>query len=612
MNGYLLDYAEVSWRDPFTPVSTRFGDIYWSGGLEEKQFVFIEGNHVAARSRESGPPLIVGEVGFGFGLNFLLTAMLWRKRESGDGRRLHYIAIENYPVSPDDLAALYARLSAGQPDLNGLADRLLAQYPLATPGAHTRWLDEDICLTLIFDDVEPALANLQASVDLWYLDGFSPAVNESIWNANVYRALVSNSAPGATLSTYTAAGHVRRGLTEAGFHVQRRPGFGQKAEMLQAGLPGSAPSILRTPEVAIIGAGIAGLFCARSLAQRGIRATILEAGDRCPGGASSINQMAVYPQLALQPGPWNYFSLAAFQYLCASEPAMRATGFNLVPETPERQDRLVRLASFFPDSFLEYADEDRLEKTTGLPVRDPGAIYHTAGWLDLELAFGEVLAGPNVRTGSRVEDLKATNDGWQLIDNAGKVMMEAEDVIIATGEASMPILSFLPLSTVRGQSIVLRIPSSQQPKSILAGPVTLFPPKDGLCTLSATYEPDSTDLSVRQADTEALLEKLGRLLPDLEYKIQCSMVGLRSVPRDRMPVVGQVPDPEALAAWKAQRHRRGTRFHAHLDGLYVCGGFGSHGATHAKLCAEHLTAQICGEPSPLGREWSRLLAPERF
>ena len=40
-----------------------------------------------------------------------------------------------------------------------------------------------------------------------------------------------HTAPGGTLATYTAAGHVRRALAEAGFAVERRPGFGRKRHM---------------------------------------------------------------------------------------------------------------------------------------------------------------------------------------------------------------------------------------------------------------------------------------------------------------------------------------------------------------------------------------------
>ena len=41
----------------------------------------------------------------------------------------------------------------------------------------------------------------------------------------------AHTVPGGTFATYTAAGHVRRALTGAGFTVERRAGFGNKRHM---------------------------------------------------------------------------------------------------------------------------------------------------------------------------------------------------------------------------------------------------------------------------------------------------------------------------------------------------------------------------------------------
>ena len=46
-----------------------------------------------------------------------------------------------------------------------------------------------------------------------------------------------HTAPGGTFATYTAAGHVRQSLAEAGFTVTRRPGFGRKRHMTTGQMP---------------------------------------------------------------------------------------------------------------------------------------------------------------------------------------------------------------------------------------------------------------------------------------------------------------------------------------------------------------------------------------
>jgi tRNA U34 5-methylaminomethyl-2-thiouridine-forming methyltransferase MnmC len=45
------------------------------------------------------------------------------------------------------------------------------------------------------------------------------------------QSVYDHTAAGGTFATYTAAGHVRRALSEAGFDVQRVPGFGRKRHM---------------------------------------------------------------------------------------------------------------------------------------------------------------------------------------------------------------------------------------------------------------------------------------------------------------------------------------------------------------------------------------------
>ncbi len=101
-------------------------------------------------------------------------------------------------------------------------------------------LNGRVRLHLMFMDVVAALQNEALAVDAWFLDGFSPAKNPQIWNQNVYALLAQNSAPAATLATYSAAGAVRRGLAQAGFTVEKRPGHGHKREMIVARL--AAPS----------------------------------------------------------------------------------------------------------------------------------------------------------------------------------------------------------------------------------------------------------------------------------------------------------------------------------------------------------------------------------
>jgi len=88
--------------------------------------------------------------------------------------------------------------------------------------------------------------------------------------------------------------------------------------------------------------------------------------------------------------------------------------------------------------------------------------------------------------------------------------------------------------------------------------------------------------------------------------------GLRSTTRDRLPVVGPIPDWTALADWSMHHSRQQPDFNAYQPGLFFCGGLGSHGATHGPLCGEILARLINTEPSAVDPAWLKFLAPGRF
>lgn len=75
------------------------------------------------------------------------------------------------------------------------------------------------------------LPRWDGAADAWFLDGFAPARNPELWTADLMAEVARHTAPGGTVATYTAAGHVRRALADAGFEVTRLPGYGRKRHM---------------------------------------------------------------------------------------------------------------------------------------------------------------------------------------------------------------------------------------------------------------------------------------------------------------------------------------------------------------------------------------------
>lgn len=218
---------DLEWRAGDVPVSTRFGDPYFSleNGLAETRHVFLSGNGLPARFRDG---FHIAELGFGTGLNLLAALACWR--ESGAQGVLHVTSFEAFPMTPDEMT----RAQAAFPELADLAAEL-APHWAAGPRVTLR----DLRFEMIAGDARVTLPGWPGRADAWFLDGFSPARNPELWQPELMTQVGRHTAPGGTAATYSAAGFVRRGLAAAGFEVARVPGYGRKRHMTIARKPGA-------------------------------------------------------------------------------------------------------------------------------------------------------------------------------------------------------------------------------------------------------------------------------------------------------------------------------------------------------------------------------------
>ncbi|KEJ90877.1 tRNA (5-methylaminomethyl-2-thiouridine)(34)-methyltransferase MnmD [Sulfitobacter donghicola] len=211
--------AQIEWRDGRVPVSTQFDDPYFSleNGMDETRHVFLAGNNLPERFVDG---FHVAELGFGTGLNFLVTLKAFR--DSGCKGVLKFTSFEAFPMVMDDLHAAL-RAFEGLPDDLALA----SEFPSYLDGP-------DFELRVIIGDARETLPKWEGQADAWFLDGFSPAKNPELWSPELMREVGAHTAPTGTAATYTAAGFVRRGLQDAGFEVARIKGYGRKRHMTQA------------------------------------------------------------------------------------------------------------------------------------------------------------------------------------------------------------------------------------------------------------------------------------------------------------------------------------------------------------------------------------------
>lgn len=213
---------DLDWRSYMVPVSKRFDDPYFSmdNGLAETKYVFLEGNGLPARFRDG---FSIAELGFGTGLNFLTTILLWREQKCSG--TLRFTSFEAFPLQPGDMI----RAVLAFEELKDIGNEFAPFWSDLLANGKITLLDVE--LTLIQGDARSQVPNWTGLADCWYLDGFSPAKNPELWGRDILQSVYDHTHPKGTFATYTAAGFVRQNLQSAGFEVSRIGGFGRKRHM---------------------------------------------------------------------------------------------------------------------------------------------------------------------------------------------------------------------------------------------------------------------------------------------------------------------------------------------------------------------------------------------
>ncbi|MBL0628732.1 bifunctional tRNA (5-methylaminomethyl-2-thiouridine)(34)-methyltransferase MnmD/FAD-dependent 5-carboxymethylaminomethyl-2-thiouridine(34) oxidoreductase MnmC [Aeromonas jandaei] len=648
-----LHHARLDWNEAGTPVSSEFGDVYFSNdnGLAETRYVFLQQNRLPARFlHHDRDTFVIGETGFGTGLNFLATmaAFLEQAPQTGNGSRLHFISFEKYPLTQSDLR----KALAAWPELSSLSQALIEQWPIPVSGCHRLiFAGGRIRLDLWLGDIKDMMPQLphhaEGLVDAWYLDGFSPAKNPEMWTQALFDGLARLARPAATIATFTCAGFVRRGLIAAGFAMKKVKGHGSKREMLagertdkqpqQTIAPWYARPAGRDGEVLIIGGGIASAMTALSLVERGRKVTLLCEDDKPANGASGNRQGALYPLLNGEHDALSRFYSLAFGYarhrllaMAERHPiAFALCGVTQLGYDDKSAAKLAKMSQGpFPSELMQPLSTAEVEQIVGLPCGHSGVSYPLGGWLcpaDLtHAAIKEAQASGllEVVFNTEVVAIAEQVDGWQVESRDGR-RWQAPNLVVAAGHKLPALIPFaeLPLYPVRGQ--VSHVPTSaslSRLKTVLCYDGYLTPAHNDHHCIGASYGRNQTNLAFRAEEQRENQARLQACLPEQSWPGEVDVsgnearVGVRCASRDHLPVVGPVTRLASLADHYARLHtdqQNAAPLPLH-PGLYVLGALGSRGLCSAPLCGELLASEICGDPLPLAADLLEALHPARY
>ncbi len=191
------------------------------GAIQESRHVFIQaGLQAAFEQFPDARPLSVFEMGFGTGLNALLTA----QEAAATGRLILYTAVEAFPLPP----AVWRSLNYTDVLGDGPLFREMHRAHWGVPAA----LTPQFTICKLHNRLERA--PLPDGLHLIYFDAFAPEDDPTLWTEAIFRRLLKALTPGGILVTYCSKGDVRRALEAAGFTVEKLAGPPGKREMVRA------------------------------------------------------------------------------------------------------------------------------------------------------------------------------------------------------------------------------------------------------------------------------------------------------------------------------------------------------------------------------------------
>jgi tRNA 5-methylaminomethyl-2-thiouridine biosynthesis bifunctional protein len=615
-----------------------------AGAGSSTHTALLPGNDLPARW-QGRDRFVVLDTAFGIGNNFLSAWSAWR----ADPQRcatLCFIAIEPHPLTHTDLARAH-----GDAPQRALADDLLRCWPPLTPNLHR--LDFDgghMQLLLALGDVGAWLPELVASVDAFCVDGTGESTDRRLTDDRLCKALGRLAAPGATLAACNMTPSMRAALTTAGFEVASLVEGALlgtiRARYAPAFMPRRAPNRARpTPagerRTLIIGGGLAGCAAAWALAELGWHSTVLERNAELAEEGSGNPAGLFHGIVNLQDGLHARFNRAAA--LATSEAVKTAIAQHrtlgdvqglLRLETSLNHVQMQRALHELglPRDYVQVVSDAKASAMCGMPLQHPAWFYPGGGWVQpaaLARAFFEQASThATLQAGVTVHSLHFEAGRWQALDPEGRLIDAAPTLVLANAGDALRLLGSppWPIERVRGQISIApaaAFGAAGSPGRTLlpvAGSGYLLPEVDGRVTFGATAQPGDDDTTVRSADHITNLAQLARLtgaIPNLDPSTLEGRTAWRCTSRDRLPVIGAVPElpcfeSGTVPAPAPARRVDQPRFVPRVPGLFVFTALGSRGITWSALGGRVVASAITGAPAPLETSLLDAIDPARF
>ena len=192
------------------------------GAIQESNHEFVDQGLKYLLDESKPAKIEVFEVGFGTGLNALLS-ILFAKRH---GISMVYSSIEPFPLSHDEVRKLNYT--------NILKDAAAAE--LFTRIHDAEWdANRSIAPAMELIKIKDTIQNFRFKneMGICFFDAFAPSRQPEMWEFDILSKIYGALRRGGVFVTYCAMGQLKRDLKSIGFEVQCLPGPPGKKEMIR-------------------------------------------------------------------------------------------------------------------------------------------------------------------------------------------------------------------------------------------------------------------------------------------------------------------------------------------------------------------------------------------
>ncbi len=219
----------------YTFFNEEIGEHYHSahGALQESKHVFLEAGFVANHQLKKANSYAILEMGFGTGLNFLISAAYAQSL----ALKLNYVGIEAYPLCIEDIAQTQLQNQIPTALWNEFTENYAKSITsIAASSLESPYPFVDINKTLQLAVLKNQLEELsfRPQFDLIYYDAFSVRHQPELWTTEVITKICEALLPGGIFVSYAITGNLKRALQAAGLKTEKLPGPPGKREMIRA------------------------------------------------------------------------------------------------------------------------------------------------------------------------------------------------------------------------------------------------------------------------------------------------------------------------------------------------------------------------------------------